>query len=186
MKMFRTMTIVALSIAASACNYSPTTPKPTLHEVMTGSIDPVADIIWGEANKAYGEDGKAAPGVLVDAEWTRIAKAGRDLHNGAMAIANDPNIRGVAPGVKILDEGTVPEAVTAAQVAGYLDRDRPGLTRHARELATIALAIETAAKARDVVTTVQLSEELDDVCESCHKRFWYPDQAKTVAEAAAK
>ena len=178
MKIFRPMTVLALSVAISACANPPSTPKPSLHEVMVGSIDPVADIIWTESNKAYDDYGKAKPGVLTEAEWNIIAKAGRDLHNGAMAIANDPNIRAAAPGVKILDEGKIPEAVTAAQVAVYLDRDRPGLTRHARELSTIALAIETAAKARDVSTTIRLAEELDGVCESCHKRFWFPEGQK--------
>ena len=178
MTMFRTMTVLALSVAVTACDNPPTATKPTLHEVMVGSIDPVADIIWTESNKAYDDSGKAAPGVLVAAEWNRIAKAGRDLHDGALAIASDPDIRAAGPNVKILDEGKVPEAVTAAQVAVHLDRDRPGLTRHARELSTIALAIESAAKARDIVKTIALAEELDEVCESCHKRFWYPEGQK--------
>ena len=163
-------------IALAGCNQAAEAPKPTLHEVMVGTIDPIADVIWETSSKSYGLDGNAQSGILSPAEWDKIAKAGRDLHDGATVIADNPDIVVVKPGVKILDEGTVPEAVTAAQVEQYVDRDRPGLGQHARDLSVIALNIEAAAKARDAARTVKLSEDLDEVCESCHKRFWYPDQ----------
>lgn len=174
-----TATLMLLSLAA--CDKPPAKPKPTLHEVMAGSIDPVADVIWEETSRAYGEDGTAAAGKLTDAEWSKIAQAARDLHDGATVIIENPDLQATRPGIKILDEGKVPEAITAVQVAMYLDRDRPGLARHARELSNLALAIESAAKARDAVKTVHLSEDLDEVCESCHKEFWYPDQPKPPA-----
>jgi hypothetical protein len=176
MNLLQGMIASLLLVPLAACDKPPAAPKPTLHEVMAGSIDPVADVIWEESSKSYGEDGTASAGKLTAAEWLKIEQAGRDLHNGAIAITADPAIAATRPGMKILDEGVVAEAVTAAQVAAYIERDRPGLARHARELSGIALKIEAAAKARDAVTTVRLSEELDDVCESCHKRFWYPDQ----------
>ena len=175
-----TATLMLLSLAA--CDKPPAKPKPTLHEVMAGSIDPVADVIWEESSKAYGEDGNAATDKLTNAEWLKIEQAARDLHDGAMVISDNPAIEATRPGVKILDEGVVAEAVTAAQVARYIERDRPGLARHARKLSTIARGIEAAAKAKDVSTTVRLSEELDDVCEACHKRFWYPEQPALVGK----
>ena len=168
-------------LSLAACEKPPAEPKPTLHEVMAGSIDPIADVVWETSSKTYGEDGTGKPGMLNDADWLKIQHAARKLHDGAMAIADNPAIAATLPGVKILDEGVVAEAVTAADVARYIERDRPGLTQHARELSSLALAIEAAAKARDAVTTVRLSEELDDVCESCHKQFWYPDQPKPPA-----
>lgn len=176
----RSIQLFAL-LALAACGKQPVEPKPTLHEVMAGRIDPIADVIWEESSKAYGEDGKAAPGKLTEAGWNKIARAARDLHDGATVIIANPELQATRPGTRILDEGEVPEAITAAQVAMYLDRDRSGLARHARELSNLALGIETAAKARDTVQTVQLSEDLDEVCESCHKEFWYPDQPKPSA-----
>ena len=164
-------------IALAGCNQAGEAPKPTLHEVMVGTIDPIADVIWETSSKSYGSDGNAQSGILSPAEWDKIAKAARDLHDGAAVIAANPDIVVVKPGTKILDEGTVPEAVTAAQVEQYVDRDRPGLGQHARELSVITLNIEAAAKAHDAARTVKLSEDLDEVCESCHKRFWYPDQS---------
>lgn len=185
MRQFTKLAALIVLLGLAACGKQPTQTEPTLHEVMAGSIDPVADVIWEESSKAYGEDGKAAPGKLTETEWRKIAMAGRDLYDGAMVIANDPDIVAVAPGVKILDEGTVPEAVAATQVAAYIERDRLGLALHARELSAIALAIEAGAKARDVVKVVKLSEDLDYVCEGCHQRFWYPDQPKQRAITAA-
>ena len=167
-------------IALVGCKQAEDAPKPTLHEVMAGSIDPVADVIWEASSKAYGEDGNAQAGLLAAKDWDDIAQAARKLHDGAGIIIANPDLQVMKPGTKILDEGTVPEAVTAAQVEGYVARDRPGLTAHARELSRIALAIEAAAKTRNPATVVKLSEDLDEVCESCHKRFWYPDQPALI------
>lgn len=167
-----------LALALSACDKAPTETKPTLHEVMVGVIDPIADVIWENSSKAYGDDGTGKPGKLSDADWMKIQQAARKLHAGAMSIADNPDIVATGPGVKILDEGKVPEAVTAAQVTAYIERDRAGLTSHARELSSLAQRIDSAAGGRDAATTVRLSEELDAVCEACHKRFWYPDQGK--------
>ena len=181
MSTFRlSMTALALLVTA-ACEKAGEAPEPTLHEVMTGDIDPVADVIWEVSSRAYGEDGNAQAGLLTAKDWSDIAQAARKLHDGAAVIIANPDLTVVKPGTKILDEGTVPEAVTAAQVTSYVERDRPGLARHARELSDIALGIEAAAKARDHATTVKLSEDLDYVCEGCHQRFWYPDQ-KTLIE----
>ena len=171
-----TLSAALTVFALMACSEPAETPKPTLHEVMAGTIDPVADVIWEASSKAYGEDGNAQAGLLTAQDWTDIAGAARKLHNGAAVIVSNPDLQVVKPGIKILDEGTVPEAITAAQVERYVDRDRSGLAAHARELASIALAIEAAAKSRNPATVVKLSEDLDEVCESCHKRFWYPDQ----------
>ena len=167
-------------LAIAGCKQPAEAPKPTLHEVMVGSVDPVADVIWEASSKAYGDDGNAQDGLLSPKDWDDIAKAARKLHDGAAIIIANPDLKVVKPRTKILDEGTVPDAVTATQVEGYVDRDRRGLAAHARELSSIALAIEAAAKARNAATTVKLSEDLDEVCESCHKRFWYPDQPAPV------
>ena len=176
------VSIAALALfATNACDKREDAPRPTLHEVMTGSIDPVADVIWKASSKSYGPDGNAQPGLLTAKDWEDIAQAARKLHDGAAIIIANPDLQVVRPGTRILDEGTVPEAVTAAQVESYVDRDRAGLADHARKLADIALRIEAAAKARDPATTVKLSEDLDYVCEGCHQRFWYPDQ-KTLIE----
>ena len=176
----RAMTGALAALAVTSCQQPPQPPTPTLHEVMTGTIDPVADVIWTESSKAYGDDGEARAGILTDEQWSAITMAGRDLHDGARIIIANPDIEVARPGVKILDEGKVPEAVTAAQVESYVDRDRPGLADQAKQLSAIALQIEAAAKARDAARTVKLSEDLDEVCEACHQRFWYPDQKALI------
>ena len=181
MRLLRKSTALLLLLTLAACENPPAEPKPTLHEVMVGSIDPIADVIWETTSKAYGEDGLGKPGKLTDADWLKIQKAAHQLHDGATIIMENPDIAATRPGVKILDEGVVAQAITAKQVAAYLDSDRPGLTRHARDLSNLALGIEAATKARDAVMVVRLSEELDAVCESCHKQFWYPDQPKLPA-----
>lgn len=178
MKAFSTQTAALFLLTLSACAKPEAEIQPTLHEVMAGTIDPVADVIWETSSRSYGQDGNAQEGSLTDKDWLAIELAARKLHDGATIIIRNPDLKATRPGVKILDEGTEPAAVTAAQVATYLDRDRPGLAKEANALSTIALSIETAAKAHDAPTVVKLSEDLDDVCEGCHQKFWYPEQKK--------
>lgn len=178
MKPFSTPAAVLLLLTLSACAKQEAETQPTLHEVMAGTIDPVADVIWETSSRSYGQDGNAQVGSLTDKDWTAIEQAARKLHDGASIIIKNPDLKATRPGAKILDEGTEPAAVTAAQVATYLDRDRPGLAKEAKALSSIALSIEAAAKAHDAPTVVKLSEDLDDVCEACHKKFWYPEQKK--------
>ncbi len=164
------------ALALASCGSPAPQPRETLHQIMAGSIDPLADVIWGETSKAYGDDGRPQPGKLTPEEWAKVEQAARDMRVAAEKIASDPDIEVTKPGAKLLDEGRVPEAVTAAQVALYVQRDRPGLAVHARELMKEALDIENAAKARDSVKAVYLAEQLDEVCEQCHVRYWYPEQ----------
>ena len=178
MKLVKTSALLLLASGLAACGRTDDAPAPTLHEIMAGTIDTSADVIWQESTKAYGEDGHAREGQLADGDWKNIADAARKLGSGARLIAADEAIAVVRPGMKILDEGVVREAVTAAQVEQYVARDRIGLARHANELAGMADQIEAAARARNAKAVVDLSERLDDVCESCHVRFWYPDQKK--------
>ena len=180
MKSLRWAAGSALLMVLAACEKAPEPAVPTLHEIMAGVIDPTADVIWEETGKAYGEDGRPLPGKLTGEEWAKVSAAASQMHAAADNVARNPDIVVVPPGARILDEGRVPEAVTAAQVVSYVEADRPGLARHARDLADHAQRIENAAKARDSVRALLLAEELDAVCESCHQRFWYPEQAALI------
>ena len=178
MHFLRSLGVSLLLLGVVDCAPPDTEQETTLHEIMANSVDPLSDVIWEETGKAYGETGRPEPGKLTSEEWLKVRKAARDLYVAAAKIADNPDIQVVRPGDKLLDEGRVPEAVTAAQVVSYVQRDRSGLTMHARELANQALAMESSAKARDSVKTLILAEELDGICESCHLRFWYPEQSK--------
>jgi hypothetical protein len=120
MRMLCNLTAVAMLAALSGCNNPSAEPRPTLHEVMAGTIDPVADVIWETSSKSYGDDGKAHVSNLTDKDWLAIQQAARKLHDGADLIVGDPGIVAVRTGVKIPDDGVVAEAVIAAQVATYI------------------------------------------------------------------
>ena len=176
------VSLAALSLAG--CHKQAESDSLSLHEVMAGTIDPSADVIWNVGSKSYGADGGPQIGLLNDQEWKKIADAADKLHEGAAYIADHQDIAVVKPGMKILDEGVHPEAITAKQVTGYVEADRPGLVARARELAALSVSIRNAAIAKDAAVMIRDSEQLDEVCESCHKKFWYP--ALKAARPAAK
>jgi cytochrome c556 len=151
-------------------------PMPTLHEVMKNRIAPQAQILWDVSNAAMDDDGKADPTRMTDAQWTKVAAAGRTVEEMARTLATAKHVMVAPAGIRIDGEGS-PGASTAAQVQAYIDANPAGFAEDARKLAAAAAGIAAAAKARDTVALVELGGNLDQVCETCHMRFWSPPPA---------
>lgn len=165
----------ALTAGIAGCGAQADTDQPTIHDTMTGRIDPAAQRIWEIAAKSYGDDGTAEGGLLEQEDWQELEFAISSLHDGAIYLADNPDIRVVQDGGKILNEGEFPEAQTAAQVEGFIEADREGYASRARDLVEISDGMQQAVAGRNLVRAVELTEALDYVCENCHQRYWYPN-----------
>lgn len=148
----------------------------SLHATMKQVVAPQAQILWDVSNRAVDEQGKPDPSKLSGAEWSQIAAAGGKVEAVAKGLAAAATITVAAPGEKIQDEGTQGGS-TAAQVKGFIAADRPGFNAFSEALAADAREFVEAAKAKDGAKLAQVSGELDEVCESCHVKYWYPQQA---------
>jgi hypothetical protein len=61
-------------------------------------------------------------------------------------------------------------------VQRYLNAKPAEFRKHALELQKTGAGIVEAATKRDGKKLAALSDSLDEVCESCHTIFWYPQQ----------
>ena len=170
------------AVALSACSQEAQQPEPdmvTFNDVMLKQIDEPADALWDVANAAIGDEGGIDPARMDDAKWDRLAMLAGRVKAGADAIAAMEPVKVARDGVKIGDED-IEGGHTAAQVQAAIDRDPALLRELANSLGGHMTELEAAAKAHDAARAGPLVDQLDGVCESCHLRFWYPEQREMV------
>lgn len=151
-------------------------PAPTVLASMKDVIAPQANILWEVGNKALDDDGNPDASRIAAGDWDRLAAAGQRMREMSVALATAERLAVAAPGEKIDGEGG-PEGASAAQVQVFIDADRVGFAQHARALEAAAASFVTAAQAKDAAKVAEVAGTLDQVCEACHAKFWYPQQA---------
>ena len=77
--------------------------------------------------------------------------------------------------MKLEGEGN-PGSFDAQQVQAAIEANPAEFRAYSKALAGSMQQIVTAAKAKDVAKLADVSGELDQVCETCHVKFWYPEQ----------
>ena len=145
---------------------------PTVHESMTQTFTPQSNRLWELAGSLYDDNGELDASLLSDAQWQELGKAAEGMRDVANALAEATAVRVAAEGVPIQAEGT-PGSPGAAQVQALIDADVNGFREEARKLVGVASDAVTAARARDAAKLDEASNRLNEVCTSCHTRFWY-------------
>jgi hypothetical protein len=144
---------------------------------MKAVVAPQAQVMWDVGNKAIDDEGNSDPARLSAADWTRLASAAQAMKDVSIQIAAAPRVLVGPPGTRMPDEGT-PGVATAAQIQRFIDADPAEFAAGARSLADVADGFLAAVKTRDGAALMQASGKLDEVCEACHAKFWYPDQPR--------
>jgi cytochrome c556 len=147
-----------------------------LREAMKSVLAPQAQVLWDISNKGMNDQGEPDASKLKDEDWAKIASAAKMLQSSATELADAKSIIVARTGEKIQDEEN-PGASTAQQVQGFIDRDIQSFSVMARALANSGADFAAAAKEHDAAKLANASGSLDQVCESCHLRYWYPQQA---------
>lgn len=150
-----------------------------LHPLMKDIAAPQAQVLWDVGNRGMDDDGNPSAKNLKPADWTKLALAAELMKGAATKLADAPKVAVGAPGTKLQDEDA-PGAKTAVQIQDFIDADPKGFAEHARLLATVSDEFAVAAKARDVVKLQAASGRLDEICEGCHTKYWYPDEAASA------
>lgn len=147
---------------------------PSVHAAMTGLVAPAAQVIWDVANGALDDDGKVAADRITAAQWGQVDAAARRF-GAATRLFEMPGLIVAAPGVKLQDEDN-PGAANAGHVRAFVEADRAGFAARSRDLREAGLQLEAAAKRQDGKAFAEVADRLDQICESCHSQFWYPEQ----------
>ena len=128
---------------------------------------------------------------LADSVSTTISKEGTverapqtnadwaTLRRHAVLLAEAPNLlvvkdRPVAvKGGKVADEGS-PGILTTLQIQKAIADDPASFAAAARRLQASAEKMVLAIDRKDVAAVELVGGEIDEACEACHTRYWYP------------
>lgn len=175
--------VIAVSLLAGCSGKS---SAPTVNTVMTQVMEPKAQAVWDIASKAYNDKGDALVAAkLSAADWLEVGKAGQQIRDGALALAdadrivvagkNEPVLGAQAAGIKG-KIGKAWDAASAKQIQARIDANPKLFTQHAKDLADAGATFVQAAANKDVDLFYKVSSGLDETCDGCHEPFWGTDE----------
>jgi hypothetical protein len=146
----------------------------TIQDLMKYEVDPAADSLWESVSTTVTAKGTDEKHPRTPEEWEAVrrqaiilAEAGNLLAMKGRPIA--------APGKKLEDEG-IQGILTAAEAQQKIDSDHAAFVGFAQALHDVGAKMLEAIDARNPQGMIDAGETLDEVCESCHMTFWYPNQ----------
>jgi hypothetical protein len=179
--------IPALILGISAC--SPKTPpaappksEPVVSElrpvasvldIMLDVVDHNADILWESVATISGPKGVEERQPRTDKEWAAVRTNALLVIEGANMLMVEG--RKVArPGQQLEEPGGATD-FTPAQAQVEIEKDRPAFIAFAHSLQDAAGSALAAIEKRDANALLEAGGDLDEACENCHKRYWYPN-----------
>jgi len=182
----------ALGLTASTCLAGRTAPTAlmagasnsardsqvysTIKDLMESIIDPSADVLWGAAGSVLDKEGVHDLAPKTQEGWLDVRRAAVRIIEGGnllMMAGRDAAPAGTksdAPGVEL----------EPPQIAALIKKKRKEFNAFAKALQALGVEALHATEAKNTDLLIEIGGRMEDVCESCHKTFWYP-QAKPTA-----
>jgi hypothetical protein len=139
---------------------------------MDAEVDYNADWLWDAVSTEVSAKGVIDKRPRTDEDW-------KEARNHAISLLEATNLlqmpgRAVAkPGEKSenpgIEEG--PEEIKA-----LMDADRAAWVKYAHGLYDATKLVLDAIEKKDADQLLDLGDQLDQACESCHMHYWYPHQ----------
>ena len=144
----------------------------TIRDLMESIIDPSADALWGAAGTVVDKEGIHELLPKTQEEWLDVRRAAVRLIEGGNLL--------MMPGREAAPVGAKSEApgveLEPAQITALIKKNRKNFNAFAKALQALGVEALRASDTKDVVLLIDIGGRMEDVCESCHKTFWYPQE----------
>jgi hypothetical protein len=148
-------------------------PAASILDLMLDPIDSSADFLWEAVATISTASGTEERQPRTDAEWAVLKQKALALMEAANLLVIEGRVV-ARPGQQLVEpDGT--QDLTPAQAQAEIDKDRAAFVGFARALQVSAGEIVSAIDKRDIEAYLHAGGSLDEVCEGCHRRYWYPD-----------
>jgi hypothetical protein len=161
---------------APAAAPSPLKPVASVIDLMGGLIDPAADFLWESVATVSTNKGIEEHQPRTDAEWTEVRHKALTVIEGANLLMMEGR-RIAHPGQKLSEPGGQGD-FTPEQSQAAVDSDHATFVAYAEALRGAAELMLAAVEKRDIDGIFMHGGELDEACEQCHVKFWYPNAPK--------
>jgi hypothetical protein len=148
-------------------------PVASVLDIMLDVVDHNADMLWESVATISGPKGVEERQPRTDKEWAAVRTNALLVIEGANLLMVEG--RKVAhPGQQLEEPGGATD-FTPAQAQAEIEKDRPAFVAFAHALQDAAGGALAAIEKRDANALLEAGGNLDEACENCHKRFWYPN-----------
>jgi hypothetical protein len=152
---------------------SPFIPTASIQEIMNSQVDPAADFLWEAVSTEITAAGTVNHQPQNEAEWLELRHAAIRLIESSNLLVM-PNRRVAAEGHR-LEDAHVEGISSAADIEHAIDADRGAFVSHAHELHSAAAQMLSAIDAKNPEALIEAGGKLDEACEGCHLKYWYPN-----------
>jgi hypothetical protein len=153
----------------------------TIKDLMDGVVDPSADYLWDSVSTIVTRKGIQENRPRTDDDWKNVRRR-------AIALIEAPNLL-IMEGRKVARPGEKSEnpgiELGPEQIQEILDGDRATFVQRAHALQDAGLKALAAIDKKDVDGLSNAGEDIDEACEQCHLKYWYPDDAAARLKAGA-
>ena len=160
--------------AAASPEASPYLVTSTIQDIMQSVVDPNADALWESVATISDEHGVTEKQPRTPEEWLEVRHKAIAVIEGANLLVM-PGRRVVAEG-KTLEDADVEGILKPDEIQKLLETERATFIERAHGLHSAATAVLTAIDAKNAQALSDAGGALDEACEACHVKFWYPNQ----------
>jgi hypothetical protein len=184
------MLLTVTAFVVAACNTTqpaqapaapagpPFRPTATIKDIMDSIVDPSADVLWESVATIVSAKGTEERRPRTDEEWAVVRRNAIRLLEGTNLLIMDG--RHVAksgeksenPGIELEPE----------QMEKLINDDRAAFIKFAQGLHDATMPALKAIDAKNAEGLLDAGEFIDNACENCHLKYWYPNTAQ-AAEA---
>jgi hypothetical protein len=178
--------MVLAASALSACDSRTTAEAATLprmpqarasiQELMQAIVDPSADALWESVSSTVTAQGVEDKRPESDDDWQHLRHLALTLSEAGNLLAMERPV--VAHPGKALEDAHITATLSAPEIQKRIDADRPAFNAHALTLQAAAQRTLKAIDDRDIDAFMQAGAQLDQACEACHRRYWYPNDRR--------
>jgi cytochrome c556 len=165
-----------LALAVGACRSQPPPSDlrttATIEEIMESIVEPAADDIWNSVGTSIKPTGMEDRMPRTEEEWSKV-------RHDAIAVMEAMNLvmmagrRAAAPGSRSEHPGI---ELDPQEIETLIGADRKTFVSLAHQLQDRAAEAVAAIDAKNTEALLDAGEKLDEACENCHKKYWYPNQ----------
>jgi hypothetical protein len=183
-----------LLVGLAACTAKPPQPAAepesifrltaSIQDIMDSEVEPAANFLWDAVGSTTTDAVTEERQPRSEGDW-KIAR-----HNALMLI-EAPNLlimegRRVAAWPRKLDESGTTGIATPPEIQRAIDAHRTEFIQLAHGLQDAGLQALKAVDARDPSGLMEAGAKIDEACEACHLRFWYPNSPRPPEPGANK
>ena len=150
------------------------TPTFTIREIMQSMVEPRADSLWNAVSTEVTAKGPETKAPQNEEDWAKVRHEAVTLAE-AMNLIQMPGRKVAKPGEQAKDPKV---ELTPEQIDTLINQDRASWAKLAKTTQDAAMVAIKAIDAKDADGLSNAGGGIDAACETCHKKYWYPNDGK--------